>query len=73
MGEVIEAAHLFQREPTPPEARSAFWEWGSEYVDGGINNLLAIVGDMTEAPNEGAFREAAEELKAEVGSWPDFD
>lgn len=73
MGEVIQAAHLFQREPTPSEERSAFWQWGSEYVDDGVNNLLSIVDDIKDAPNEEAFRRGIEELKAEVSSFPDFD
>lgn len=63
---------LFKTEK-PSNADSAFWEWGQTYVDGGILNLLAIVEDLNQAGDEGEFRAAASELKAEVESWPDFD
>lgn len=72
MGDVIQAAALFQREPAPVE-RTKFWDWGKEYVDGPILNLQAIVDDMTNAENEEAFRVACKELVAEVGNFPDFD
>lgn len=73
MGDLIQAAHLFSREPAPTERNSAFWEWGKDYVDGPILNLLSIVDDMKDAPDEEAFCAAAKELVAEVESFPDFD
>lgn len=70
---VIEAAHLFQREP-PPEQDSAFWEWGKEYVNGGgFLNLSVLVDDMTAADDEESFGSAVKALQAEVRSWPDLE
>lgn len=73
MGRVIQASHLFQREPTPTERRSEFWEWGRVYVDEGILNLDAIVDDMKNATNEAEFKAACAELVEEVGRFPDLN
>lgn len=70
MGEVIEAAHLFKREPTPVEARSKFWDWGSEWVDEGINNLDAIYTDVQNATSEDELRRALTEMRDELATYP---
>lgn len=69
---VVEAAHLFRREPAP-EVRDT-WDWFGEYVNGGgVLNLVAIVDDMTNADSEESFLAAARQLRAEVGSYPDLE
>lgn len=70
MGDLINAAHLFRREPTPAEERSAFWTWGREWIDEGINNFQAIVAEIEEATTEEALRSALLELADEIHSYP---
>jgi len=70
MGEVINAAHLFRREPSPTEERSRFWTWGRAWVDDGINNLEAIFADVQDASSEEELRRALSELRDEVQTYP---
>jgi len=67
---VIEAAHLFRREPSPTEEKSAFWKWGSEWVEDGILNLDAIVDDVKNSATEEELRRALIELRNEVETYP---
>lgn len=67
---VIEAAHLFRREPSPAEERSAFWQWGVGWVADGVNNLDAIVDDVKNASTEKELRRALIELRDEVENYP---
>lgn len=67
---VIQAAHLFQREPAPEEAMSAWWKWGSEWVTDGVLNLEAIVDDVKNATTEDELRRALTELRDEVETYP---
>jgi hypothetical protein len=60
---------LFQREK-PPAEDSKFWEWGQEFVADGVNNLAAIVDEITTAESEEQLRRCLEELKAEVDRYP---
>lgn len=70
MGEVIQAAHLFRREPTPAESRSKFWQWGEEWVDDGINNLEAIFVAVQDCTTEEELRRTLIELRDEVATYP---
>lgn len=70
MGDLIQAEHLFRRDPTPAESRSKFWTWGKEWIDDGINNLQAIVAEVGEATTEDALRRALLELRDELQTYP---
>lgn len=70
MGDLIQAAHLFKREPTPEESRSKFWEWGSEWIDEGVLNLEFILGEVKGATSEEDLRRALTDLRDEVESYP---
>jgi hypothetical protein len=70
MGDLIQAAHLFKREPTPAESRSKFWEWGEKWVDEGVLNLEYILGEVKGATSEEDLRRALSDLRDEVESYP---
>jgi hypothetical protein len=67
---VIQAAHLFKREPTPEEQRSKFWEWGEKWVDEGINNLEYIFEEVQGATSEADLHRALTDLRDEIESYP---
>lgn len=67
---VIQAAHLFRREPTPAEERSKFWVWGQEWIDEGILNFQAIVDDVMSSSSEEELRRTLTELRDEIETYP---
>jgi hypothetical protein len=70
VGDLIQAAHLFKREPTPQEARSKFWEWGEKWIDDGINNLEYILDDVKAAVSEDDLRRSLLDLRDEIETYP---
>jgi len=67
---VIDASHLFRRDPTPEEAESEFWTWGQDWVEYGPMNLEYLVDCVKEADTEASLRLALTDLRDEVKTYP---